>query len=283
MKKKARLALLAALACAALLLLPGHRLRVTQLTLDTPGLTAPLRAVQLSDLHNSRFGEGNSRLLELVRAQAPDLILVTGDMVNGWQEDTGIAVQLMADLCGIAPVYASYGNHEKQHEETFGGSLQAAYEAVGATVLEGAYRDIDVNGQAIRIGGIYGYCLPESALATGEASRAECAFLRAFQQTDALTILLCHMPVSWLEYGSLQAWDVDCVFSGHAHGGQIVLPGLGGLYAPDQGWLPGRVYGLFCREGRRLVVSSGLGGGFPVPRINNDPEVIVVDFVPAQQ
>ena len=129
-------------------------------------------------------------------------------------------------------------------ESRFGVNITDLFANAGATVLEYSYKDIEVNGQQLRLGGIYGYCQNERYAAESGREK-ESDFLREFQDTDRYKILLCHMPVCWLEGNSLYDWDVDTVFSGHAHGGQIRFPFIGGLYAPDQGWFPGQLCGVY--------------------------------------
>lgn len=282
--KKRLLAVLLAIVVVVAWCLLGSKyaLEVTNYVLSSPKLTAPIRVVQLTDLHNSEFGENNARLVSLVAQQHPDLILMTGDMLNGREDETEIAVNLVRRLTEVAPVYFSYGNHEVTHERMFGRNLTALFEEAGATVLNRTYEDVTVNGQTIRLGGIYGYCLPEKYLRTGEAKRWECEFLKEFQNTESYTLLLAHLPTCWIRNDNLDIWQIDCVFSGHEHGGQIRLPLIGGLYAPDQGFFPGRSSGIYASQnGKRvMVLSRGLGSGVGVPRFGNVPEIVVVDIVP---
>lgn len=248
----------------------------------TEKLEKTLRIVQLSDLHNSVFGKDNEKLVHKVAEQSPDLIVLTGDMLNGNEKEISIAKQLIVELSKIAPVYASYGNHEKDYEENYSISLLEEYEQAGANVLEFMYNDIVVDGQQIRIGGLFGYCTPEKYLETNEADPEECAFLDEFQSTDHYTMLLTHMPYSWIANDAISEWDIDCVFTGHDHGGQIRIPLIGGLYAPDQGLFSGKDAGLYYSQDdeKVMILSRGLGSAGWIPRLNNIPEIVVVDIIP---
>ena len=257
-----------------------YSLECSYYTLTSEQFEHDFRVVQLTDLHNSIFGENNDRLVALVQEQEPDIILFTGDLLNHTEERTDIAVNIIEQLQEIAPVYVSYGNHEDNYEKKYGTDLTALYETAGAHVLNYAYEDIEVNGQKIRLGGIYGYCLPDRyAQQTGRQN--ESAFLKEFQDTELYTMLMCHMPVCWIINASLDDWDIDCVLAGHSHGGQVQIPLVGGLYAPDQGWFCGKEYGLYYSSdnSKVMVLSRGLGSTEKIPRINNIPEVVVIDFI----
>lgn len=278
------LLVLLALACLCYNMLQSSKnsLEVSNYTIPANGFSETVRVVQLSDLHNSVFETEEHNLLRMVEQQQPDLIFLTGDLLNADDPSTTVATDTIRELSAIAPVYVSLGNHEVEYRQNFGTDLVPLYEDAGATVLEREYLDIEVKGQAIRLGGIYGYCLPEKYLKTGEADEEECAFVSDFQDTDRYTILLCHMPVCWLINDGLDEWNVDCVFSGHVHGGQVIFPLIGGLYGPDFGWFPGRLEGVYRSgdEQKSLVLSRGLGSTERVPRFNNIPEIVTVDFVP---
>lgn len=285
---KKRKWLLAVLCICVLLCLELYRsnccLTVERETVYSDKITEPVRIVHLSDLHNAQFGEGNWDLLAQVSGQQPDLILFTGDLVTGHIKETDVAMNLVEKLTKIAPVYISIGNHERQHEDHFGSDLTGMFRSRGAKVMEFSYEDVTVKGQNLRIGGISGYCVPEIYLVTGEAKVPECEYLKEFQNTSRCTLLMAHIPVSWILNDAISYWDADVVFSGHAHGGQFRIPLLGGVCAPDMGLFPGRLEGQFpSGDGSKtLILSRGLGSSLPIPRLNNPPQILVVDLLPKQ-
>jgi len=290
-------------------------LTTTHYTITSDRIEHPFRVVQLTDLHASVFGKGNEKLIAAVKKEEPDLVLITGDLINSKSgEDTTIATDLISKLSGIAPVYFSYGNQEKSLEDDYHTDITSLYSQAGAVVLERDYQEIMVKGQKIRIGGIYGYCLPD-IYAQENHWEDESAYLKEFQNTDLYTILMCHMPLSWIEYSSLYDWNIDCVFAGHVHGGQVRIPLVGGLWAPDQGWFPGKECGIYSTDEQgwnrykkdildwiensenmdtayykecllqaeykpsHTILSRGLGNTDKLPRFNNIPEIVVVDYM----
>ena len=243
-------------------------------------ITHPFRIVFLADLHNSVFGENNEKLIQKVLEQESDLILIAGDLINDTEENLSIALKLIEALSKEIPVYISLGNHEVNYEIRYGTNITALYEQAGARVLDFTYEDIEINGQRIRLGGVYGYCLAEKYLKSGEAKQEEVSFLKDFQDTDLYTILMCHMPVTWIINNSLNEWDCDLVLCGHAHGGQIRIPFIGGFYAPDQGYFCGKEAGLYYSDDKKksMLLSRGLGSTQKIPRMNNIPEIVVIDI-----
>lgn len=256
-----------------------YMLKTTYYTVETHKIDKKIRIVQLSDLHNSEFGKDNNRLIARVSEEDPDLIFVTGDIIISNVNETEIAINLINDLTKIAPVYVSMGNHETEYEDKYGIDISSVYEEAGAVVLDRNYEEITVNDNKIRIAGIYGYCFP---IGYEVERKDESEFLNNFQNADSLKLLLAHMPLGWYHSGSLNSWNIDIVFSGHTHGGQVRLPFIGGLYAPDLGLFPGREGGLYYSQDTKkvLVLSKGLGSSEIIPRFNNIPEIVVVDVIP---
>ncbi len=244
----------------------------------------PVRILQLSDLHNSEFGTDNSELVELVKKQSPDIILMTGDMINRDDDDISVALNLISSLKDIAPVYYGHGNHEYMWMERTGTDLKQSITDAGAVLLDKEYVDVDVKGNQLRIGGYMGYYrIPWMFKRTDEETQEEYAFFDNFENTDRYKILINHIPTQWVDWDYTQ-YPVDLVFSGHYHGGQWVLPGIGGVYAPYIGFNPPFVKGVYHGKYATCVLSSGLGNEYAyLPRVNNPPEVVVVDLVPKNE
>ncbi len=259
-----------------------YGLMITHYKVSTDKMAEPIRIVHLTDLHNSEFGANNEKIIEKVKENTPDLILITGDLLNENEERIDIAANLISGLSEVCSVYVSYGNHEVGHEKRYGSDLKQTYSEAGATVLEYDWQDVEVKGEKLRIGGIYGYCLPEKHIEGSEVRKQEAQFLNQFQDTERYRLLMCHMPLAWIKIDSLEEWDIDCILCGHTHGGQVRFPIIGGLWAPDEGWFPGKEAGIYYSidQSKAMILSRGLGSTERIPRINNVPEIMVLDIVP---
>ena len=235
--------------CAFILILDGYMsknaLEIKHYTISDNRLKSSFKLVLLSDLHNSEFGEQNERLIAKIDSVKPDIIFIAGDLIDFKIKDKQIALNLIEKLSAKYPVYISLGNHEAKYDELFSDQISKDYENAGATVLNFDYVDLHIGKNDIRLGGLNGYCLPEPDCGISDWLLHDAEFIRDFENTDKLKLLLCHMPAAWLKSGSLYEYDVDYIFSGHVHGGQIRLPVIGGLWAPDLGWFPGKVCGLY--------------------------------------
>ena len=221
--------------------------------------------VQLSDLHGAQFGEDGTELVDKVRELAPDIIALTGDFVTD-EGDLEAEEKLAPRLTEICPVYFVSGNHE------FGSGLAAAVrnimESAGVKYLSNEYLTISRGEDHILLGGVedpnaYADMLTPEELAQkmNEAS------------PSAFKILLGHRNY-WMEkYPEL---PVDLVLCGHAHGGLVRIPGVGGLIGTDRHLFPDFVDGEFNNGNYTMIVSRGLGNSVPLPRIFNRPEIVCV-------
>lgn len=220
----------------------------------------PFTVVQVSDLHDRRFGTEQIKLLSAIRSTAPDLILITGDLFN--RHNRRAYENAYAFVCGavkIAPVYFAEGNHECALRETGERYIEAIRE-MGVHVLRDEY--VDRNG--IRLIGLRQYASPQT--------------LEAMLDGDRLNLVLAHRPELFPIYAGTGA---DVILSGHAHGGQIRLFGRG-IFAPGQGLFPRYTSGLY-RSGKSLLhVSRGLGNTILVPRVFNTPELNILNFIPIE-
>ena len=272
---------------------------VTEITIESSKVIHPVRYVYIADLHENVFGENNQQFYDQLKELAPDFILIGGDIINWTSGNDEYAVKVIGELNGIADVYYSIGNHEIEYLHTrneieFGGwdrdhcSLTLVdtdengfikrIEKAGATVLQKNWVDTEVNGTKLRIGGAYEEMFsldPENP--KGKMLQDMCTFLTGFQDTDSLTLYMAHRPYSFLHGYDPALWNIDVVMCGHEHAGQVVLPGLGGLYSRERGLFPQYTHGAFSFDGTTLIVSSGMGSSAGLlPRFNNPPEIVLV-------
>ena len=225
------------------------------------------RIAQVSDLHNARFGEGNTKLLSLLKEAAPDIIVITGDVVDCNRTDIDTASNFVTEAMKIAPCYYVTGNHEAALTESEYRKLEAAVAGCGAEVLRDRAVSLERSGSTVCLVGLDdpGFIAADKKLDTAER-------IQSLVPQDGFTVLLAHRPEHFEAYCRA---GVELVFSGHAHGGQVRLPVVGGLYAPGQGLLPQYDAGLYTRDDTAMLVSRGIGNSLMPLRFNNRPEIII--------
>lgn len=233
-----------------------------------PGAFEGFKIAHVSDLHNAVFGRENEKLLSLIRAAKPDIIAITGDLIDSRHTDIDSALAFVEAAAEIAPVYYVTGNHESRLDFD---EIEPRLIAAGARVLRNEAEDIGRGGERIRLAGID----DPSFIRTGGTAeeRAAAELEQLGDGGGTFTVLLAHRPELvevYAEYGA------GLVLSGHAHGGQVRLPLLGGLYAPGQGLLPEYDSGLYSLGETQMVVSRGLGNSVAPLRVNNRPELVIV-------
>ena len=255
-----------------------NSLEVNNYSITNSKINDSINVAIISDLHDNQLGENNKELIDKINSQSPDIILVIGDMVNSDSKNSKIAINLMKELCKDNKVFFSLGNSDIDYIEAGTSDLIKELEDVGVTVLDKAYEDIEINGNTIRIGGMYAYAFGLNDFNSVDKDTMEEGvydFLCDFQDTDNYKIMMAHRPDSFIFGNASEVWDIDLVVSGHTHGGQVVLPFLGGLYVGDQGFFPEYDKGLFDLNKIKILISSGLGAGKQkLPRFNNVPEIV---------
>lgn len=231
------------------------------------------RIAHVSDLHNTEIGEGNTRLLDMLKKAEPDIIVITGDIIDSYHTDVEVSLQFIEKAVKIAPCYYVTGNHEARLPREVYLDFEEKIEGYGVEVLHDEVVLVEREEEYISIGGI-----EDSSFASkyrdvyysNLSNRIEEMFTE-----ECFQILLSHRPELFSAYVDA---GVDLVFSGHAHGGQFHLPFVGGLVAPNQGFFPEYDAGLFSGDGTRMVVSRGIGNSIFPFRFNNRPEVVVVEL-----
>lgn len=216
-----------------------------------------LRILQISDLHNQSFGKNNRRLLARIRKEKPPVIVITGDLIDSTFTDTEKAIAFAAELTALAPVYYCTGNHEHRLPKPELDAFLEELSHTGVRVLQ---------DEAVSFYGGILVGLQDPSSKTDALSR-----ILKEEDPDTFTLLLSHKPHRLKHY--LQA---DLVLAGHAHGGQVYIPFLGGLIAPGQGYFPKYTKGFYTMEATTMLVSRGIGNSHRIPRLFNPPELVLL-------
>ena len=268
------------------LIYSNYTLTVSRYTVSSEKVTGAFRVVFLSDLHGRQFGADNSRLLEKIAEEKPDLIALVGDIFDHLADDGQIdrMCAFIGRAAEIAPVYFCPGNHEQEYTGINGSGLLKRIKESGATVLDAAFTDVEINGTAVRIGGYMGhYRTPHLNTSYTWLMDLYNRFFDEFEDTDRFKLLLNHVPTNWVDWDYIYKYPVDLVLSGHYHGGLIRIPLLEqGVFAPYVGWFPPYTKGLFEGSQATCILTTGLAGS-RLPRFFNPPEIVTVDVVGAEQ
>ena len=239
-----------------------------------PSEFSGFRIVQVSDLHNAEFGEGNTILLQKISGAKPDIIAITGDLVDARHTDIDIALDFAKEAVQIAPVYYVTGNHEARLSQY--NELKMGLEAVGVIVLEDEAVQLEHNNDTVTLIGLSDPNFTIKGDMFHEVPAMVSAKLNNLMDAEQdYTILLSHRPEL---FGTYVSCGVDLVLSGHAHGGQFRLPLIGGLVAPNQGLFPKYDAGLYTDDNTHMVVSRGIGNSIIPFRFNNRPEIVLVEL-----
>lgn len=231
------------------------------------------RIAHVSDLHNTEIGKDNEKLLAMLREADPDIIAITGDLIDSRNTDIDIALQFTKFAMEIAPCYYVTGNHEARVSEY--NELKEGLIDQGVVVLDDERIELELSGETIALLGVNDPSFQTDYLFGDSETIMKNRLQEISDAKNEFTILLSHRPELFEVYADN---NTDIILSGHAHGGQFRLPFVGGLVAPNQGLFPKYDAGLYTDENTNMIVSRGIGNSILPFRFNNRPEVIIIDL-----
>ncbi len=262
--------------CSIFLYLQNNLISITEIKITSSKIPSSFKGykiLQISDLHNKKFGDNQDVLIQKMKSIDPDIIAITGDLIDSKSYDAEVSMQLIREMVKKYPVYFVTGNHEQWSGKY--NSLEKELKKYGVNVLRNEHVGIRKGEQEINLLGI-----DDPEFGTGNRDEGniiidEIKKAKIEMQPDRYNVLLSHRPEFIKEYTNER---LDLVLSGHAHGGQVRLPFIGGLVAPNQGVLPKYTAGLYVEQNTSMVVSRGLGNSIIPQRILNRPEIVVVQL-----
>lgn len=228
------------------------------------------RIIQVSDFHNTTSKKLTNDLVENIKKQKPNIIVLTGDLIDSRKTEVTFAINFIKEIKDIAPIYYVTGNHEARVSKY--SELKEQMNNLGINILENKAIAIRQNDSTLNLIGINDPSLAnENKVSDNEIIRTEINNLE--YDKDIYTILLSHRPEAFDTYVSE---NINLIFTGHAHGGQIRIPFVGGVVAPNQGLFPKYTSGKYEEKNTTMIVSRGIGNSIFPFRINNRPELIIV-------
>lgn len=231
------------------------------------------RIAHISDLHNTEMGEDNEKLLNMIKDATPDIIVITGDMVDSYNTDIDIALRFAREAIKIAPCYYVTGNHESRISEY--DNFISGLEETGVIVLDNEKIELEESGESITLLGVKDPSFQTDYLFGDSETIMADTLDNLMDEEDKYSILLSHRPELFHIYVDN---NIDIVLSGHSHGGQFRIPYIGGIVAPNQGLFPKYDAGLYREKETNMIVSRGIGNSIIPFRFNNPPEVIIIEL-----
>ncbi|MDE7104814.1 MAG: metallophosphoesterase, partial [Ruminococcus sp.] len=239
-------------------------LTVSEYNYKSDKITAEMndfKIIQISDLHNKSFGKNQKYLIKKIKELNPDIIVITGDIVDSNHTNISKAMDFVNGAVEISPVYYVTGNHEHWLDDSEIQELISGLNGTGVKTLNNESVKVEKNGSSFVLSGLDDYHLEDDTLKNMKLDKNE------------LNILLAHEP-QYLTHYAMN--NVDLVLSGHAHGGQFILPFIGGVIAPDQGFLPEYTNGKYMSADTTMIVSRGLGNSVIPVRLFNYPDIVCI-------
>lgn len=252
-----------------------YKIEVADYDISSAKIKNDVNIVMIADVHDYHC-KVKDQIIDRIQQLKPDIILCVGDIIDNRSSDDKSTIEFLESLTKITEVYFSLGNHELEYPNSK--QLIENIKNIGVKVLDKEYQDIEVNGNMIRIGGMYDYAFSQE---TGDIDQETMKsdvnnFLTEMKQTASFQLMMAHRPDSFI-FGKAYKWDLDLVVSGHYHGGQVILPYVGGLYAPELGWFPEVDYGHYKLKDMDMIVTRGISSSNETfPRFNNPLEIVSI-------
>lgn len=263
------------------------KFEVTHYAVPSAKIKSPVSVAVISDLHGFSYGEQNHRLLEETAKINPKAIFIPGDLlVSKYPRTYASALETLAKLVEIAPVYYSYGNHESRlrEEECVNHELFGQYmrdvRALGVIVMGTETRSISLGENQVMLSALE---LELDYYEKGSIAPMEASYMQGhlpLVEPEKFQVLLAHNPAYAEHYAR---WGADVTFCGHNHGGLVRIPGIGSLVSPQWTLFPKYDAGKFEISGRSVIVSRGLGTHTFHVRVFNRAELLAVEFWPKRQ
>ena len=226
------------------------------------------KIAEIADLHNHKWGD---RLVNKIKEEQPDIIVITGDFVDSSHTDFDISMEFIENVKSIAPIYYVTGNHEAWIDNY--SELETKLYEADVHMMDDTSVLLEKDNSKINLIGIQDPDFVERDTFEGIQESIVKTKLQPLLDENYYNVVLCHRPELFKGYVDTGA---DLVLTGHAHGGQVRIPFIGGLVAPNQGFLPEYTEGVYHEKNTDMVVSRGLGNSIIPIRINNMPELVIV-------
>ena len=237
---------------------------------DIPADFDNYKIVQVSDFHNTKSKTLTCDLIEAIKEQRPDIIVLTGDLIDSNKTDVEAAINFIKSINNVAPIYYVSGNHEANISSYTQIKEQLAENRV--VILDNKTEVLKINKSEINLIGIDDpEMADENMVSDSEIVKSELD--RAKYNENKYSILLSHRPELFDTYVNK---GLNLILTGHAHGGQIRVPFIGGIIAPNQGFFPKYTNGMFAEGKTMMIVSRGIGNSILPFRINNRPELVII-------
>ena len=268
-----KLLALAPIIAASSIIRQNKKLKVRKTTLKfdkLPQAFDNFKIAQVSDIHCDRVGHSDLSFIKKIKDFNPDIIVITGDVLDSYNNDMDIAYNILSQLAIIAPCYFVSGNHELRLPEEYE-QLINRMKKLNITYLHNSKLLITKSNESINLVGVEDY----NFFKNEDKLNHRANFIKTLEELyspNHFNILLSHRPEKFPIYADIK---YELIFSGHAHGGQWRIPFVGGIFSPSQGFFPKYTNGNYVLEDSTLIVSQGLGNSsFPI-RINNRIELVL--------